>query len=153
LTERGRELGLVDDPRWERFARRRDQIARLGAVLTTTRVEGETLHQILRRPETTWDDLLARYPALAELGQDASAIEQVTIAAKYGGYIARQSEQVARFRRLEHMMLPRDLDYDAVPQLRAEAREKFRRVRPHSLGQAGRISGVSPADIATLLVH
>jgi tRNA uridine 5-carboxymethylaminomethyl modification enzyme len=153
LTERGRALGLVDDHRWERFARRRQHIARLGEFLMTTRVEGETLHQILRRPETRWDDLLLRYPALAAFGDDVSAVEQVTIDAKYGGYIARQAEQVERFRRLEHKALPRDLDYDTVPQLRAEAREKFRRVRPHSLGQAGRISGVSPADIATLLVY
>ena len=80
-------------------------------------------------------------------------IEQVTIEAKYGGYIGRQAEQVERFRRLEDKPLPADLDYRAIPQLRAEAREKFERVRPRSLGQAGRISGISPADIATLLIH
>ena len=98
---------------------------------------------------------MALHPPLAELGDDAGAgaIEQVTIEAKYGGYIARQAEQVERFRRLEHKPLPPELDYDAVPQLRAEAREKFRQVRPHSLGQAGRISGINPADIATLLVY
>ena len=75
----------------------------------------------------------------------------MTIEAKYGGYIGRQLEQVERFRRLEDKPLPADLDYHAIPQLRAEAREKFERVRPRSLGQAGRISGISPADIATLL--
>ena len=77
----------------------------------------------------------------------------MTIEAKYGGYIGRQSEQVERFRRLEDKPIPPDLDYRAIPQLRAEAREKFERVRPLSLGQAGRISGISPADIATLLIH
>ena len=77
----------------------------------------------------------------------------MTIEAKYGGYIARQAEQVERFRRLEDKPLPPDLDYHAIPQLRAEAREKFSRVRPRSLGQAGRISGINPADIATLLVY
>ena len=80
-------------------------------------------------------------------------IDQVTIEAKYNGYIGRQVEQIERFRRLEDKPIPDDLDYRAIPQLRAEAREKFQRIRPLSLGQAGRISGISPADIATLLVH
>ena len=77
----------------------------------------------------------------------------MTIEAKYGGYIDRQAAQVERFRNLEDKPLPLDLDYQAIAQLRAEAREKFARVRPRSLGQAGRISGINPADIATLLVH
>src|SRR4028118_1904046 len=92
-------------------------------------------------------------PARGAFGGDQSVIEQVTIEAKYGGYITRQAEQVERFRRLEQKSLPVDLDYHAIRQLRAEAREKFSQVRPRSLGQAGRISGVNPADIATLLVH
>ena len=83
----------------------------------------------------------------------SGVIEQVTIEAKYGGYIDRQADQVARFRRLEHKPLPANLDYAAIPQLRAEAREKLRRSAPISLGQAGRISGINPADIATLLVY
>jgi tRNA uridine 5-carboxymethylaminomethyl modification enzyme len=153
LTALGRRIGLVDDQRWRRFLARRERIERLESVLAGTRVGGETLGQFLRRPETTWAEVLALYPPLAELGEDRGAVEQVTIAAKYGGYIARQHEQVERFRRLEHKPLPENLDYEVVPQLRAEAREKFRRIRPRSLGQAGRISGVNPADIATLLVY
>jgi tRNA uridine 5-carboxymethylaminomethyl modification enzyme len=77
----------------------------------------------------------------------------VKIDAKYTGYIGRQTEQVERFRRLEGKRIPPDVDYGAIPQLRAEAREKLDRVRPLSLGQAGRITGISPADIATLLIH
>jgi tRNA uridine 5-carboxymethylaminomethyl modification enzyme len=153
LTPMGRQLGLVDDVRWGRFEARRERIERLGAELSATRVGGDTLQQILRRPATRWEELLALHPPLAELANDPTAVEQVTIEAKYGGYIVRQAEQVERFRRLEDKPLPANLDYDAVPQLRAEAREKFRRVRPRSLGQAGRISGVNPADIATLLVY
>ena len=76
----------------------------------------------------------------------------MSIEAKYGGYIARQTEQVERHRRQEDKLLPADLDYAAMPQLRAEAREKLARVRPRSIGQAGRISGISPADVATLLI-
>ncbi len=153
LTGLGRSVGLVDDARWARFEARRDRIGRLGAVLKSTRVGGDTLEQILRRPPTTWDELVALHPALLDLADDASAVEQVTIEAKYGGYIDRQAEQVERFRRLEDKPLPADLDYRAIRELRAEAREKFDRVRPRSLGQAGRISGINPADVATLLVH
>ena len=91
--------------------------------------------------------------ALRHEGFEEGVIEQVTIDAKYAGYIGRQGEQVERFRRLEEKRLPADLSYRAIPQLRAEARGKLERVRPVSLGQAGRISGISPADIATLLIH
>ncbi len=153
LTDLGRSIGLVDDARWARFKARRGRIDELGAVLKSTRVGGDTLEQVLRRPPTTWDDLLALHPALLGLSDDASAVEQVTIGAKYGGYIDRQTQQVERFRRLEDKPLPPDLDYQSIAQLRAEAREKFARVRPRSLGQAGRISGINPADVATLLVH
>jgi tRNA uridine 5-carboxymethylaminomethyl modification enzyme len=153
LTELGRRIGLVDDQRWQRFETRRTRIENLSTTLGQTRVGGDTLHQILRRPETTWAELVALYPPLATMSDDAGAVEQVTIAAKYGGYITRQADQVERFRRLEHKPLPANLDYDAVPQLRAEARERLRQIRPRSLGQAGRVSGVNPADIATLLVY
>ena len=154
LTELGRAIGLVDDPRWARFEARRDRIDALGLYLRTTRASGgDTLEQILRRPPTTWEELVGLSPALVDLADDLSAVEQVTIAAKYGGYIDRQAAQVDRFRRLEDKTLPGDFDYHGIAQLRAEAREKFARVRPRSIGQAGRISGINPADIATLLVH
>ncbi|CAN5638062.1 tRNA uridine-5-carboxymethylaminomethyl(34) synthesis enzyme MnmG [soil metagenome] len=155
LTELGRRVGLVDDDRWARFRSRKDRIDQLRDRLRTIRVEGLTLEQLLRRPEITWDDLRVLRPEpLAEFSQDPhGAIEQVVIEAKYGGYIARQALEVEKFRRLEQKPLPGNLDYDAVPQLRTEAREKLRRIRPLSLGQAGRISGINPADIATLLVH
>ncbi len=153
LTELGRRVGLVEDRRWERFRARKRQIDALRGALTRQRVDGESLLQVLRRPPTTWEDVLNLSPAPAELAADADVVDQVTIEAKYGGYITRQAQQVDRFQRLEHKPLPSDLDYHAIPQLRAEAREKFHRVRPRSLGQAGRISGVNPADIATLLVY
>jgi tRNA uridine 5-carboxymethylaminomethyl modification enzyme len=101
----------------------------------------------------SWESVLALDPGLSARPFAADVIEQVTIEAKYDGYIGRQVEQIERFRRMENKHIPRDLDYSEVPQLRAEARERFERVRPHSLGQAGRISGISPADIATLLIH
>ncbi len=153
LTPRGRSIGLVDDARWARFEARRDRIDALGSALRSARSGGESLHEILRRPPTTWAEILALHPGLGPLAGDPSAVEQVMIEAKYGGYIDRQARQVERFRNLEDKPLPAGLDYLGIPQLRAEAREKFDRVRPHSLGQAGRISGINPADLATLLVH
>jgi tRNA uridine 5-carboxymethylaminomethyl modification enzyme len=153
LTPLGREAGLVDDERWRRFEARREQIDRLRETIRTTRVNGTSLDQILRRPPTTWDDLVALAPDLGETPWDPDAITQVMVDAKYGGYIDRQAKQVEKFRRLETKSIPADLDYDRVPQLRAEAREKFRRVQPRSLGQAGRMSGINPADLATLLVY
>ncbi len=153
LTEIGRQVGLVDEPRWARFEARRDAIGRLRETLETTRVRGNSLFQWLRRPESTWEDLrgLEHGLDLDEFSQDV--ITQVVVEAKYNGYIGRQVEQIERFRRLEDKPIPADLDYRAIPQLRAEAREKLERVRPRSIGQAGRISGISPADMATLLIE
>ena len=154
LTEHGRSIGLVDDARWARFEARRDRIDALGRYLKTKRIPGgETLESVLRRPPTTWDELVGVDPNLVTMADDPSSVEQVTIAAKYGGYIDRQAVQVDRFRRLENQALPDQVDYAGIAQLRVEAREKFSRVRPRSIGQAGRISGINPADIAVLLVH
>jgi tRNA uridine 5-carboxymethylaminomethyl modification enzyme len=153
LTELGRRAGLVDDQRWAKFQKREEALARLRDRLSTTRAEGTTLFQTLRRPETSWNDLLTLVPSLGEAGFPTDAIDQVTIEAKYDGYIGRQIEQIERFRRLEDKPIPADFDYRSIPQLRAEAREKFDRIRPVSFGQAGRISGISPADIATLLIQ
>ncbi len=153
LTERGRAIGLVDDSRWRKFERRRDSVNQLRSQLEVTRAAGASLFQALGRPEATWSDVLGLDQARALEGFESSVIAQVTIDAKYAGYIGRQREQVERFRRLEDKRIPVDLAYREIPQLRAEAREKLERVRPLSLGQAGRISGISPADIATLLIH
>jgi tRNA uridine 5-carboxymethylaminomethyl modification enzyme len=153
LTERGRAIGLVDDTRWKKFEKRRDDVQRLRTRLEGTRVSGASLFQALGRPEATWTEVVALDTKLSDEGFDNGVIDQLTIDAKYAGYIGRQSEQIERFRRLEDKRIPADLSYRAIPQLRAEAREKLERVRPLSLGQAGRISGISPADIATLLIH
>jgi tRNA uridine 5-carboxymethylaminomethyl modification enzyme len=153
LTDLGRQVGLVDDRRWARFRGRRDAIEQLRTLLAASRFQSDTLYQVLRRPSTSWNSLLELDPGLAAHRFPADVIEQVCIEAKYDGYIDRQIEQIERFRRLENKSIPPDLDYRSIPQLRAEAREKFERVRPISLGQAGRISGISPSDIATLLIH
>jgi tRNA uridine 5-carboxymethylaminomethyl modification enzyme len=153
LTELGRRAGLVDDARWARFQTRRSSIADLRHRLTSTKVNGDSLFQALRRTETTWRDLCLLDPSIDRAGFSTDVIAQVSIEAKYKGYIGRQIDQIERFRRLEDKPIPPDLDYRAITQLRAEAREKFDRIRPLSLGQAGRISGINPSDIATLLIH
>jgi tRNA uridine 5-carboxymethylaminomethyl modification enzyme len=153
LTPLGRELGLVDDDRWARFEARRDGIAELTEALRRQRIDGESALALLRRPDVSWDDLAARSPEVAELPYPPDVVEQVVIGARYGGYIERQADDVEKFRRLESKSIPADLDYHAIPQLRFEAREKLDRVRPTSLGQAGRISGINPADLTTLWVH
>jgi tRNA uridine 5-carboxymethylaminomethyl modification enzyme len=153
LTEIGRTVGIVNDLRYASFQRRRDAIAGLRDGLSSRRWNGDSFMQILRRPETTWEDLCRLDPELVEAGFRPDEVAQVVIEAKYDGYIGRQIEQIERFRRLEDKPIPADLQYRTIPQLRAEAREKLDRVRPTSLGQAGRISGISPSDIATLMIH
>jgi len=92
-------------------------------------------------------------PQLAERNDAADVVEQVVLEGKYCGYVGRQAEAVERFRRMEGRSIPTHFDYHAVPQLRAEAREKLHRIRPANLGQASRISGISSADLALLLIY
>ena len=103
------------------FQRRRSRIDALRGRLETTRVGGETLDRLLRRPTVSWDDLVALHPALGDVEDGLGVVEQVNIEAKYGGYIERQTRQIERFRGLEAKTLPSDLDYARIPQLRAEA--------------------------------
>jgi len=186
LTALGRELGLVDDARWEAFQRKADAVSRETARLKSTWVNPNNLpaataepllgraidHEysladLLRRPEVDYDVVAAidaaahtdapcvsRETLQAELGATADAvIEQVQISIKYAGYIDKQIEQVERTAGLEDMKLPAGLDYDQVTALGFEVRQKLTRHRPETLGQASRISGVTPAAISLLLVH
>src|SRR6202011_4939787 len=100
-----------------------------------------------------WATVCAFDPSLRKWNDLPEVVEQVALEAKYSGYIHRQAEQVDRFRRLESKPIPAHFDFAAVPQLRAEAREKLARIRPGNLGQASRISGISPADLAVLLIY
>ena len=112
---------------------------------------GGKLMDLLRRPELSYDALAAFDPGRPAL--PAVIREQVEIRVKYDGYIKRQLRDIEQFRRMEGRELPNNLDYDAVPSLRTEARQKLSRIRPVNVGQAGRISGVSPADLTALLIY
>jgi tRNA uridine 5-carboxymethylaminomethyl modification enzyme len=153
LTPLGRRAGLVGDDPWQRLRHKEEGIAALTAYLRQHRHGAGTLEQWLHRTEVTWAEVVAMHPALAGLDLAADVVEQVVLEAKYAGYIQRQAAAVERFRRLEGRPIPAHFDYEAVPQLRAEAREKLGRIRPASLGQASRISGINPADLAVLLIY
>ena len=151
LTPLAHDLGLIDERRWKGFEAKRQEIGRIGGLLENTHDGSSSLAKILRRPEATWEDVASRLPELGGVSREVAM--QVEYDAKYVGYIARQEVEIERQRRLEARRIPSVLDYDAIPHLRQEAREKLARVRPADLAQAGRISGITPADIAVLMIH
>jgi len=151
LTPLGHQLGLVESARIDRLRTKQRQIDWALGLVRSTIVDGQSLERLARRPETSWPELVARQPRLAEIS--AEAAEQVMADIKYAGYIARQQNAIERHRRAASKRIPASIDYSALPHLRAEAREKLTRVRPVSLDQAQRISGITPADIAILMLH
>ena len=186
LTETGRQMGLVDDARWDAFNRKRDAVSRETERLKSTWVQPTTLpasaaeallgkaleHEysladLLRRPNVSFDTLVeiarvarpgagvSRETLVEELGADlaTNVIEQVEISVKYAGYISKQNEDVERAANFEHLRLPDSLDYSKVTALSFEARQKLAAQRPETLGQASRISGITPATISLLLIH
>jgi len=153
LTPIGRRCGLISDDRWQRFEQKREQIEHLSALITRLRWNDQPLDRWLRRPEATHDEFRA---ALAALGVNAlteTAVQQVHIQARYGGYLIRQERQIERFRRLESTPIPAGLDFTRIAELRLEARERLTRLSPRTLGQAARISGINPADLTVLWVY
>ncbi len=171
LTEKGRELGLVDDKRWRAFCEKREAIEREQQRLrdiiirpgdlpedTEQRILGDTLRretraaELLTRPVVTYETLMD-LPGIGPGVDDPKVAEQVEIQAKYAGYIERQKDEVERARQAEAIALPEDLDYHQVKGLSSEVREKLSRHRPATLGQAGRIPGVTPAATSLLLIH
>jgi tRNA uridine 5-carboxymethylaminomethyl modification enzyme len=186
LTEVGRDMGLVDDARWEAFNRKRDAVSRETERLRSTwvhpnllpaadaerllgkAIEHEySLADLLRRPGVDFDAVAAiaaiakpeagvSRPALhAELGPTLAdtVIEQAEISIKYAGYITKQNDEVERAVHFESLRLPAELDYAQVTALSFEARQKLAKHRPETLGQASRISGITPAAISLLLIH
>jgi tRNA uridine 5-carboxymethylaminomethyl modification enzyme len=182
LTEAGRHMGLVGDAQWDAFCRKRDAVSReterLKSVWVNPRnlpeaesvrvlgkaIEHEyNLFDLLRRPGVGYADLMSldggKYADGDNVSretwgeQTAAILEQVEIAAKYSGYIERQKDEVERASNHENMKLPLDFDYLSVGALSFEARQKLAKHRPETLGQASRISGITPASISLLLIH
>jgi tRNA uridine 5-carboxymethylaminomethyl modification enzyme len=152
LTPIGREIGLVSDDRWRRFTDYQAELELGFETLRKTRLQNNTLEEWLRRPEMDWPALSALSPVIGELNLSDRAAEQVAIETKYSGYIRRQEMEIARQDKVAGVRIPDAFNFKAVPQLRKEAQEKFARVQPRDIGQAGRISGITPADLAVLLI-
>ena len=174
LSEKGYEIGLISQERYDKLKLKEklisDEIKRLEHVTvgtgeavqkllekykSTPLTSGASIVELIRRPELSYEILKnidsGRPEFPAELTDEVS--EQINIAIKYDGYIRRQKRQVEQFKKLENKKIPDDMDYDKVKSLRLEALQKLKEYRPVSIGQASRISGVSPADISVLLVY
>ena len=170
LTPIGYEIGLISEERWQRYLHKQEQISKERARIekltfgpseamnrmleergTAPMETGAHAADLIRRPQITYQDLAPFDLERPELPDEVT--EQVEIQIKYEGYIQKQLIQVEQMRRLESRKLPETMDYTQVRGLRLEAIEKLQRVRPHSIGQASRISGVSPADISVLLIY
>jgi tRNA uridine 5-carboxymethylaminomethyl modification enzyme len=151
LTPVGRPLGLISESRWERYETKVQTIAEVLERLKKTR-HGETnLLRHLHRTEVTWDEVVELCPELSNVPRQV--VQQVVFDIKYEGYVMRQQQHVAKQQRLAEKRIPAHFDYQRITQLRREAREKLLRIRPTTLAQASRISGITPADVALLMVH
>ena len=170
LTEIGHEIGLISDERYERFLKKKEEIEKEIERLKTTNAKpneetnnflrnqgtseitaGTKLSELLKRTEITYKSLAKIDKKRPEL--DRQVTEEVEIMVKYDGYIEMQKRQVEGFKKLEKKLLPEDLDYNTIKGIRLEARQKLNKYKPYSIGQASRISGVSPADISVLLIY
>lgn len=170
LSKKGHEIGLISDERYNWVVEKerliKEEIERVSKVHIGANKEvqallesygsiplntGVTLTELIRRPELDYEKLAPIDKERPELAYDV--VEQVNINIKYDGYISRQIKQVEQFKKLEKKLIPEDFNYDDVPSLRIEARQKLKNLKPLSIGQASRISGVSPADISVLLVY
>ena len=151
LTPLAHRLGLADASRSARLVAKEAAIDHVRRRLNANSVENVTLTKYLRRSEVEWPDMVARLPELADTPEEVA--RQVTYDIKYAGYIERQQTEVARQRRMADKIIPASFDYGRIGSLRIEAKEKLTRVRPLTLAQAGRISGITPADLALVVVH
>jgi len=147
LSQTGYEIGLLPERNYKQFKAKKESIDSELERLRKTRSGSETLEQILRRTHISYTDLNNKNESL-----DSEAVAQIEIAVKYAGYISRQEAEIVKFKNLEEKQIPSNFDFSTIPSLRTEARQKLIKIRPATVGQASRISGVSPADIGILLV-
>lgn len=155
LRKFGYEHGLIDTARYTKLQHKQrvldEETIRLGTIFKQVNGKGFTLAHLLCRPEISYSSLLKDYPeAMVDHGEEINF--QIELALKYAGYIDRQKSEVAKMSHVENIRVPPDFDFATVHGLRTEARQKLLKVKPHNLGQASRISGVSPADISVLMI-
>lgn len=152
LTPLGREIGLVDDARWTRFQAKGARLAILRQFLATTRVEGRVLADWLRRPEEDGERFSAAVPELAAFQAEPDVWARAIVEIKYAGYLERQDRAIAQFQELEGRPIPGDFDFRSIAHLRREALDRWTSIRPRNIGQAARVSGITPTDVSLLLV-
>ena len=151
LTPLGHELGLVDRSRFDELQRKEKAICQANEILASRRIGQHTLEKLLRRPDTSWDELCKAAPELKQF--DPAVVQQITYDHRYAGYVSRQQQDIERQERLASKRIPDDFDYQSLIHLRNEAKEKLTRFRPRNVEQAGRISGITPADISLVVLH
>jgi tRNA uridine 5-carboxymethylaminomethyl modification enzyme len=151
LTRIAHEFGLASDERFERLENKEAEITRVKTFLDETKHDGATLHRMLKRTECKWEELVAVSDSLNAV--DADVVQQVVYDVKYAGYVNRQQAAIDKHKRLKDKRIPDHFNYDGLTHLRREAREKLTRFRPTNLDQAQRISGITPADIAMVMLH
>ena len=153
LTPIGHKIGSITADRWSAHQQHEQHITAAMSIMSSTRHQGTLLDEYMRRPEVTWQTLIDLCPELAALNLPLRAAQQVEISAKYVGYIRRQEQEVAKLAKVSRVRIPETFDYAACPQLRREAQDKLSRIKPHDLGQAGRVSGITPSDLAVLMLY
>jgi len=153
LMKYGHACELIDEAAWEAVKRKGEHVEEARRYLETTYRDGKSLAQLLRQPGASLARIIESEVHLAGMGLCASEIETTEIEVKYAGYMSRQQAEVERFKRMEESTIPEWIDYNEIKELRYEARQKLSRVRPRSLGQASRISGVGPAELSVLMVY
>jgi len=153
LMKYGYQYGLISKDQMDELLKKEEIISETNEYIENKRSGADTLLKLLRRPDMNFGDLLGLDKELKERNISFPAQEQVEIEAKYKGYISRQNQQIEKFKKMENLSLPTQFHYDSIPGLRKEAQQKLDLFRPVSLGQASRISGVSPADISILMVY
>lgn len=152
LTPLGRKIGLATTERWNRFEEKRLQCESLRTELDANRRDGRRLTDWLRRPAITLDQLAESHPTLRRWQSMADVWARVEIETKYAGYIDRQARAIGEFREMESRSIPSTLEFESIPQLRKEAIDRWSTVRPANIGQASRVSGICPTDVAQLVV-
>ncbi len=154
LRPAGYEMGLISSEQYERMVHKRTsiqrEVERLGKIFKSIAGKSTSLAQLICRPEWTYEEAMKAYPEIADCGADINT--QIEMHLKFAGYIERQEKEIAKLENLDEAKIPKSFDYGAIPGLRTEAKQKFAKFTPENLGQASRISGISPADISILLI-
>lgn len=153
MTPIGRRVGSVTDERWQKYQAYEAEIAQILDFIQSTRHHGNSLEEWLRRQDTGWSEICEIAPDLKGFSLSERAIQQTLIEVQYAGYIRRQTAEIEKQKNVESLHIPDHIDYQLVPNLRNEAKEKLSRVKPRNIGQAGRISGLTPADLTVLVLY